>query len=177
MRSIIANLMPASGHQDHTPSPSACRCVRRLAQQAAIASRYPTFVTIAKRPHGGAGRSESLKLLLPTGEAKYFFPKGWTGGITLIGLDELPGRRRRSRPYGTRLFKQLLPQNTPKHVSVAIGVGTIMALAARLDWASHAGIAQREYDSSIPTSLHRGYQTAAQLSHRLWLLSPNPQAW
>src|SRR5580692_4243374 len=49
MHSIVANLMPASRHQDHTTSPSAALpfvsrhcCVHRLPR--------PTSVTIAKRP-------------------------------------------------------------------------------------------------------------------------------
>jgi hypothetical protein len=47
--SILANLTPASGRQDHATSPSASfSLVSR--NNASIASRGPTFVTIAKRP-------------------------------------------------------------------------------------------------------------------------------
>jgi hypothetical protein len=47
--SILANLMPASRHQDHTTSPSA---IRTFVSCAARVHRIPrsTFVTIAKRP-------------------------------------------------------------------------------------------------------------------------------
>jgi len=51
---IAAGLIPASGDQDHTTSPSALaalvlrsHCVHRIPR--------PTFVTIAKRPSCGAG--------------------------------------------------------------------------------------------------------------------------
>jgi hypothetical protein len=53
MRSIIANLTPAPGRQDHTTSPSALALFVNSAA-ASTASR-PTFVTIAKRPSFGTG--------------------------------------------------------------------------------------------------------------------------
>jgi hypothetical protein len=53
MRSIIANLTPASGRQDHTTSPSALAPFVKGAS-ASTASR-PTSVTIAKRPSYGTG--------------------------------------------------------------------------------------------------------------------------
>src|SRR6202043_2100793 len=56
-----ANLMPASGHQDHTTSPSASSALSSLAPPASIASR-PAAVTIACRPSvgrdGGGYRSD-----------------------------------------------------------------------------------------------------------------------
>jgi hypothetical protein len=45
----LTNLMPASGHQDHTTSPSAASIVRLIDAAASTAS-HPAFVTIAKRP-------------------------------------------------------------------------------------------------------------------------------
>jgi len=77
MRSIIANLTPASGRQDHATSPSAGRRVRLRAASVHRIPR-PTFVTIAKRPFVWAGTLESIKLFLPGGEAKYFWNWGWT---------------------------------------------------------------------------------------------------
>jgi hypothetical protein len=53
MRSIIANLTPASGRQDHTTSPSASALFVKSAS-ASTASR-PAFVTIASRPSFGTG--------------------------------------------------------------------------------------------------------------------------
>jgi len=52
---VSANLMPASGHQDHTTSPSAKPAPSSSAPLASTASR-PTSVTIAKRPSRGTGR-------------------------------------------------------------------------------------------------------------------------
>src|SRR6202158_4219976 len=50
-----ANLTPASGRQDHTTSPSACRA---FVLSAASVHRipFPTSVTIAKRPSLGTGQ-------------------------------------------------------------------------------------------------------------------------
>ena len=97
-----ANLTPASGRQDHTTSPSArpvyakgyarlCASPPKLWRRrkrhssaqyfiapdvrASIASN-PASVTIAIRPSRGVGRLESIKLLLPIGEAKYFCKDG-----------------------------------------------------------------------------------------------------
>jgi hypothetical protein len=49
MRIKSTNLMPASGHQDHTTSPSAGKAPSSEAPPASIASRL-AFVTIASRP-------------------------------------------------------------------------------------------------------------------------------
>ena len=51
-----ANLMPASGHQDHTTSPSASALFVKSAN-ASTASR-PASVTIAKRPSEWDGTAE-----------------------------------------------------------------------------------------------------------------------
>ena len=58
MREHCRYLMPASGHQDHTTSPSASGA---LVARAAHVHRIPhlTFVTIAKRPSwSGTGRAK-----------------------------------------------------------------------------------------------------------------------
>ena len=49
MQSIVANLAPAKGRQNHTTSPSACRAARQAAQPRPPHSN-PTLVTVAKRP-------------------------------------------------------------------------------------------------------------------------------
>ena len=63
-----ADLIPASGDQDHTSSPSASatlvsrdQCVHRIP--------LPTSVTIAKRPSCGAGCAEIKHIFLKNGNA------------------------------------------------------------------------------------------------------------
>jgi hypothetical protein len=53
--SIVADLMPASGHQDHAASPSASNALR-LARHRVHRIPGPTLVTIAKRPSSGPER-------------------------------------------------------------------------------------------------------------------------
>src|ERR1700761_5487896 len=48
----------------------------------------PTFVTIAKRPFWWRGTARLMPLICPAAKAEYFFAQGWTGSITLIGLDK-----------------------------------------------------------------------------------------
>ena len=100
---LLKSLMPASGHQNHTTSPSApvsekatrrswYRPAEALAKAdqrrssfdtAASTASRPAFVTIAKRPF--VGRDEfSLLLFLPNDQAKNFSREGWTR--------KLPGR-------------------------------------------------------------------------------------
>jgi hypothetical protein len=65
---LLKNLMPASGHQDHTTSPSASAPFVKSAS-ASTASR-PAFVTIASRP--SVGRDANLIFLfLPGRQAKF----------------------------------------------------------------------------------------------------------
>jgi hypothetical protein len=73
-----ATLAPASGRQDHTPSPSASvslasrhRCVHRIP--------LPTSVTTAKRPSCENGTVRTLRLIWVSEKAKYFLRGGWTG--------------------------------------------------------------------------------------------------
>ena len=55
-RQLLKNLVPASGYQDATTSPSASRAIRQRRQSVHRIPR-PTSVTIAKRPSfKGAGR-------------------------------------------------------------------------------------------------------------------------
>src|SRR5271168_5469233 len=48
-RSLLKNLIPASGHQDHTTSPSASATLVSRSPRV-HRSPHPTSVTIAKRP-------------------------------------------------------------------------------------------------------------------------------
>src|ERR1700688_3290287 len=67
---LLKNLMPASGHQDHTPLPSASAPFV-IGASASTASR-PASVTIAIRP--SVGRDDaSRKCDLPDGESEIFF--------------------------------------------------------------------------------------------------------
>ena len=52
-------LSPTSRQRRGAKTTRRRRPLRRLAPKASIASRNPTFVTIAKRPSGGAGRAEN----------------------------------------------------------------------------------------------------------------------
>jgi len=66
----FANLMPASGHQDHATSPSAGFAPSSEAPPASTASR-PAFVTCAT-PLCGTGRGELVEMICPTGKANIF---------------------------------------------------------------------------------------------------------
>jgi hypothetical protein len=75
---LSANLTPASGRQDHTSSPSACRRARLQRRLASTASR-PTSVTIAKRPSEWDGMANHIGLIWASEKQKYFCKRGWTG--------------------------------------------------------------------------------------------------
>ena len=123
MRSIIANLTPASGRQDHTTSPSAKafrksrsavlvplppKLWRRPINAARLASPsrpphpVPTSVTIAKRPSQWDGIAGNMEVICGKREAKYFFGKDWTGSISLIRFDKFAVRRKGSTPSARR---------------------------------------------------------------------------
>src|SRR5471030_806072 len=84
-----ANLTPASGRQDHTTSPyAATSLVRSLGDRSQASSTRPAIPSRAKRcrvhripprvrddgqrPSCGVGWRESVEMICPTGEAKYF---------------------------------------------------------------------------------------------------------
>jgi hypothetical protein len=69
--SIVADLMPASRHQDRTASPSAPHALVRRSK-ASIASRGPRVVTIAIRPSIEARDATSPIRDLPDGESGKF---------------------------------------------------------------------------------------------------------
>ena len=65
MRSIVANLMSASRHQDHTTSPSTpARFVEPCRHVHCIP--HPTFVTIAKRPSDRGRTGEAVSVICPS---------------------------------------------------------------------------------------------------------------
>ena len=74
-RIASANLMPASGHQDHTTSPSASAPLV-LRRQRVHRIPHPTFVTTAKRPSDRGGMGRVCRDDLPDGESGIFFTEG-----------------------------------------------------------------------------------------------------
>jgi len=71
--SVVAVLIPASGDQDHTTSPSACNVIRRLTQPTSIASRALRSWRLAKRPSCRGRTGRASKDDLPDGQSgKYF---------------------------------------------------------------------------------------------------------
>jgi hypothetical protein len=82
MRSIIANLTPASGRQDHTTSPSA-RLHARQSRHSRPSHPDPTFVTIAKRPFVWVGIARDMQVIWVKSEPEYFCGKDWTTQIRL----------------------------------------------------------------------------------------------
>jgi hypothetical protein len=72
---LPANLMPASGHQDHTPSPSASSA---FVKGAISVHRVPSRIDdVAQRPSSGMDE-ESYSLVLISEKQKYFSERGWT---------------------------------------------------------------------------------------------------
>jgi hypothetical protein len=74
MRSIVANLTPASGRQDHTTSPSAPAPLV-LRHHPRPSHPAPTFVT-TRTPLLSRRDSASRKFDLPDGESEIFFAAG-----------------------------------------------------------------------------------------------------
>jgi hypothetical protein len=78
--------MPASGHQDHTTSPSA---LALFVKGASRVHRIPLHVRDDReRPSHGAGRGELVEMICPTSKVEYFFERGWTAiGDLPVGHD------------------------------------------------------------------------------------------
>jgi hypothetical protein len=73
---LLKNLMPASGHQDHTTSPSASA---PFVKGAIHVHRIPPRVRDDREPPlCEAGRGELVKVICPTGKAENFSCGGWT---------------------------------------------------------------------------------------------------
>jgi hypothetical protein len=78
LRMLPQSLMPASGHQDHTPSPSASSA---LVRRTLSVHRIPLRVRdVAQRPSVWNGMAADIELICHFGKPEYFFEKGWTGG-------------------------------------------------------------------------------------------------
>jgi hypothetical protein len=95
MRSIIANLTPASGRQDHTASPSASNVIRLLTKPASIASRLNVRDDRDTPPCVG-GTGSDVEVIWVRSEPEYFCDEDWTGEIRLKAKGNL------SPPCGTR---------------------------------------------------------------------------
>jgi hypothetical protein len=74
----FADLTPASGCQDHTILPSA---LASLAYATPTRPSHPAPNVRGERayaPLGGTGRPDSVPLICPTAQAKFFSREGWT---------------------------------------------------------------------------------------------------
>jgi hypothetical protein len=70
--------MPASGHQDHTTSPSASGT---LVSSTVGGHRIPSRVRDDREPPlCGTGRRQ-YELICSFGKSEYFFERGWTEGL------------------------------------------------------------------------------------------------
>src|SRR5258708_34276755 len=72
---LLKNLTPASGRQDHPPSPSASAPFVRSA--SASTASCPASVTISSRPSVGQD-GKSYSLICISEKQKYFCERGWT---------------------------------------------------------------------------------------------------
>ena len=84
---LLRNLMPASGHQDHTTSPSAGPRARQ-SRGSRPPHPAPTFVTMANAPLRDR-TGQVLKVIWVKREAEYFCKWDWTTQITLIRFNKL----------------------------------------------------------------------------------------
>src|SRR6266702_5635185 len=76
-RALPQDLTPASGRQNHTPSPSASRAVR---QRHIRVHRISPHVRDDREPPLLSGETGVVKpVICPTTEAEYFCVRGWTG--------------------------------------------------------------------------------------------------
>jgi hypothetical protein len=106
--SIVAGLIPASGYQNATTSPSAIGAFVSCPIRVHRIPR-PTSVTIAIRPSSGCGMAGILQLILLARKAKNFLAHDWTTQITLRLLANSAfwcnSGARRSQRYG-RIFSR-----------------------------------------------------------------------
>src|SRR5258707_127757 len=86
---LLKNLTPASGRQDHTPSPSASAPFVKSA--SASTASCPASVTISSRPSVGQD-GKSYSLICISEKQKYFGKGGWTGQSPTRSTD-LPVRQ------------------------------------------------------------------------------------
>src|SRR3984893_17733519 len=101
MRSIITNLTPASGRQDHTTSPSARSALSSAAPPASIASQ--PYVRDDRETPLCVGRDgERYGVIWVRREGKCFCEEDWTGSIRWKRFNKLRCARRAARPNGSR---------------------------------------------------------------------------
>jgi hypothetical protein len=113
--SIVANLMPASRHQDHTTSPSATApLVLRRHQRPS----HPAFHVRddASAPPDERGTELALLLFLPNEKAKYFLQEGWTRRANQC-------RHRTSYAGSTRVSISLAKCSSPRMMDCRVKPG------------------------------------------------------
>jgi hypothetical protein len=94
MQSIVANLTPAKGRQDHTPSPSASRHSSDDVKRPSHPAPYTRDDREAPLL-SSTGWRELVEMICPTGIAKYFCEEDWTTQIRLNPQVKFDFTRRR----------------------------------------------------------------------------------
>ena len=104
----VADLMPASRHQNHTTSPSACL---RSSVASKGVHRFPplTFVTIAKRPSDRGGIRIAINLRLPRRQAQFRKIRNRDRSAAGDGLREPLGIERSRNDFSLTLETTPLP--------------------------------------------------------------------
>jgi D-alanyl-D-alanine dipeptidase len=88
MRSIVDNLISASGYRAHTTSPSACPRIR-LVRDTRPPHPAPNVRDDRETPLCSRARDGGvMDLICANREAIYFCENGWTGSISLIGFEK-----------------------------------------------------------------------------------------
>jgi hypothetical protein len=101
MRSIVANLISASGYHDHTTSPSASRAFVLSRAKASTASRVQRFVTIAKRPSLRARDDRTLLVIWGGDQPRDLRRIGTTGkSVEIVKFVSSEQQLLRPRAYG-----------------------------------------------------------------------------
>jgi hypothetical protein len=94
---ILADLMSASRHQDHTTSPAASLAFVLRKKKSVHRIPHSTFVTIAKRPSCSRRDARKMRLILAACEANYFLRKGWTGFSKICPTGKSVGAKKSDR--------------------------------------------------------------------------------
>jgi hypothetical protein len=136
---LSANLTPASGCRDHTPSPSASAPF--VIGASTSTASHPASVTIAIRPSSGTGWLKNTTDLVFL-KIRIFFREG---------LDRQAGKAQehvRDLPVGWRTwtsFLPLAPCERPRRAKLALEVDA-------MPWASRTGEGLRSIDKRDPSS-------------------------
>jgi len=122
---VSANLIPASGDQDHTTLPSAgCAFVAAPPRPPHPA---PRFVTIASRPSCETRRRGLVEMICPTGKAKNFFDKDWTGQISLNCFNKSNFWRIPDGACPYRSARKLMPcHRRTGLMAQSVGIGSLL---------------------------------------------------